>query len=426
MARASVLAKQLIPPSMSLGEEGANFLVSKFPQFNTLQDVYKALARAHCGFAISQPPAARSREKKIDMLLEQAFFPTGVELEGGLRLLSAIEMTTQARGNDLVEINQHYAQVSFNSQTHAYSLAQAQSFAPYRRWIVVCAPISMLVEKLLYALRSLLGPLHRHESVVRHYKYGDILQETADVKQIPLLIVQMPTRATESGLYFSVLNALIPFVGEASIEREGLRRRRLESYVPTLVRALLSLHVGAIAIVGMREIHAQPLNLPYFYAALEWLAASGIAIFLCTSPALLSLEDAGLSPLRHTTESPIIDDTYADADLPQLATHWWALLDRTEKPPDAMVHMISNVNAQRDLILMLYRQLNYDLNVRKQSVDKALKNLEARACWSHSRQIELWKMPVIPYKDSLIYRDWMPLSTPIARPPRESRRRHRS
>lgn len=418
MRKTSAVARLEKPTSIMLGEQRGNFLVSRFARFDTLNDVYRAIARAHCGETMAPPPEARSRVKRIEMALEQAFFPTGAELAGGLRVLSAIEMMTQARGNDFVEVNQHAARVSYNAQTETYSLAQAQKTAPYQCWLVICGPLSMLLEKLLYALRSLLGPFHRYDHVVRYDDRGVAVEMLpADFKQIPLLIVKMPIRPTESGLYFAVIDALTPFLDHDVIEREGIRRRRMDAYVPTLVRGLLSLHVGAIAIIGVRAVHAQAAHLPYFYAALEWLKASGIAIIFCTSPALPAMEESGLSPLRYATEDAILVDTYADDDLANLAKYWWALLERDEDTPFELVPILGQINAQRELVLMLFRQLHYELRVMKKRLKEALTDIVARACASRIRQMELWAMETVPYKDGLIYRDWLPLDTKIELPP---------
>lgn len=420
MEKINAVARYEGNASIILGEQRGNFLVSGFARFETAAAVYKAIARAHCGETIAPPPEARSRVKRIDMALEQAFFPTGSELAGGLRVLSAIEIMTQARGNDFVEVNQHAARVSYNVQTRTYSLAQAQKVAPYQRWLVICGPLSMLLERLLYALRSLLGPSRRYDYVVRYDARGaEVEKIPADIKQIPLLIVKMPIRPTEGGLYFAVIDALTPFLNRDVIDREGMRRRKMDAYVPTLVRGLLSLHVGAIAIIGMRAVHAQAASLPYFYAALEWLKASGIGVILCTSPALPAMEEAGLSPLRYATEDPIIVDTYADDDLANLVEHWWALLERKEAPPEELVPILGQINAQRELILMLFRQLNYELNVLKRPVKEALDSIVVRACATRARQIELWSMQTVPYKDGLVYRDWLPLDTVIESPPRK-------
>lgn len=418
MRKNTVVVRPDAPASIVLDHQGANFLVSKLECFETLDAVHKAIARAYCGDSIAPPKPARSRVKRIAMALEQAFFPTGTELEGGLRVLSAVEMMTQARGNDFVEVNQHAAQVSYNAQTETYSLAQAQNAAPYQRWLVICGPVSMLLEKLMYALRSLLGPYHRHDHVVRNDDRGAAAATIpADLKQIPLLIVKMPVRPTDSGLYFAVVDALTPFLRRDVLEKEGLRRRKMDAYVPTLVRGLLSLHVGAIAIIGMRAVHAQSANLPIFYAALGWLTASGIAVILCTSPALPAMEDSGLSPLLYATEDPILVDTYADDDLADLVKHWWALLERDEQAPSELVTIFGQINAQRELILMLFRQLHYELHVLKTRLKDALTGITARACASRRRQIELWGMVTVPYKAGLVYRDWLPLDTVIDRPP---------
>ncbi|WP_455286556.1 hypothetical protein [Cupriavidus necator] len=412
------------PAAAVFGVAGGNYLVSRLGSYETRNEVYKAIGHAYCGGELKRPPPARSRKTRISLALEDAFFPTGEELEGGERILAAIQMLTQARGNDFVEVNQNTARLCFNAQMQSYSLARAQHAAPVQWWLVICGPLSMLLHKLLYALRSVLGPIHCHDSVQRFNEQGEpIATIPTDLKQIPLLIVHMPVHPTERGLYFAVLDALAPFFWKTDIlEIAGLSRRRSEAFVPTLIKGLLNLHVGAIAIVGMRSVHAQAAQLPKFYAALEWLAACGIGVITQTSPFLPEMAKANMSPLLWATEPQVTVNRYHDDDLANVAKHWWALLERDEPVPTEIVPLLGNVCAQRELVLMLFKQLHYDLHVERRSIQSALKDIVARACATRARQIELWQMPMVPYADGLVYRDWLPQGTSIAEPERPNSR----
>ena len=398
----------------------ASFLVERLGTYPDFGAVCKAIATAYCGEHLTASPVARSRNMRIEMAMQDAFFPTGIELVAGLRILAATEMLTQARGNDFVEVNQHAALASFNALTQTYSLAEALKHSPARFCMVICGPLSMWLEKLMYALRSILGPIHRHHDVVHPDGQGGVVVMPSDLVQIPLLVVKMPVRVTEAGLYFAVLEALSPFVTNDLLHKEGLSRRKMESYVPTLVRGLLALHVGVIAIVGMRKAHLQATHLPQFYLALEWLKASGIGVGICTAPGMLAQKRGDLSPLCCATEAATFIDSYVDRDLANLALHWYALLERDEPQPPGLVEAIGAVHAQREAIFMIFRELHHRLDVERLSMEKATANIEADACAARKRQNELWEMEIVPYTDGQAYRDWLPFDTVIEelRPPR--------
>ncbi|UBM09394.1 hypothetical protein [Cupriavidus metallidurans] len=412
--RASVVVSKANP---------ASFLVERLGTYPSFDAVCKAIAAAYCGERLTAPPVARSRNTRIEMAMQDAFFPTGHELAAGLRILAAIEMLTQTRGNDFVEVNQHAALASFNVLTQTYSLAQALRRSPAQCCMVICGPLSMLLEKLMYALRSILGPIHRHHDVVHPDGQDGMVAMPSDLVQIPLLVVKMPVRTTEGGLYFAVLEALSPFVARDLLHKEGLSRRKLDSYVPTLVRGLLALHVGAIAIVGMRKAHLQAAHLPQFYLALEWLKASGIGVVICTAPGMLAQKRGDLSPLYCATEAATFVDSYDDRDLANLAQHWYALLERDEPQPSCLVEAIDAVHAQREAIFMIFRELHQRLHVERMSMAKATANIAADACAARKRQHELWDMDIVPYTDGHAYRDWLPFDTVIEEPPPPKTRR---
>ncbi|MGE8365100.1 hypothetical protein [Cupriavidus sp.] len=52
---------------------------------------------------------ARTRRLGIELASRAVFLPTGVDVETALHLPDEIEAQTQAKGNSLVQVNQHRA-----------------------------------------------------------------------------------------------------------------------------------------------------------------------------------------------------------------------------------------------------------------------------------------------------------------------------
>jgi hypothetical protein len=201
------------------------------------------------------------------------------------------------------------------------------------------------------------------------------------------------------------------------LHKEGLSRRKMESYVPTLVRGLLALHVGVIAIVGMRKAHLQATHLPQFYLALEWLKASGIGVV--GGPGHACPEARRSVPLCCATEAATFIDSYDDRDLANLALHWYALLERDEPQPQASWRPSARSMLSARPSSMIFRELHHRLDVERLSMEKATANIEADACAARKRQNER-EMEIVPYTDGQAYRDWLPFDTVIEelRPPR--------
>ncbi|MFC4422606.1 TniB family NTP-binding protein [Cupriavidus pampae] len=395
-----------------------SFLVQALPPAPaSLAKFVDRLSRAHCLAPDPAQPVARTRRLGIELALRAVFLPTGADVEIALHLLDEIEAQTQAKGNCLVQVNQHRTRAVYCAQFDSAALLTQINAAPDRRIWVVSAPQSMQADKLVYALRSLLGPVLQHDSVLEYDRGGCPIETPVRILQVPLLIVRMPSRPTERAFYFAILGAIDAVLGSSLLELESKGLRRKESYLEHALQLLAQLHTGALAVVGLNSHHATVWHFPEFAAAVARIAEAGIVVALFTTGALQ--QGAIGTMLRHLTPQATLEVAgYDRQDHRALAERYWAVLDRTEALPAQLEMLVSKAHGQRLFLQLLFSELNrrlHDPRYRGRHPSTVVDESLVTTAWRGVIQyLALWNRPDFEASEvTAALRDWLPLDIKV-------------
>jgi len=386
-----------------------SFLMQKLPALPAAPQAFaETLSRGRSVPDVGKEQCVQSEKIKVDIAIEEAFFPTAHEILAARELVTNIEHVTRAKGKSLIEVSQTHALVTRNSLFGTYDVRPANPDAAHRRVMTVCAPWSMEGYRLFYATRSLYRKAIPHEEVIEFNERGDLISTPVNITQIPLLIVRMPVRPGLRALCFSVLDAIDEATGSNVFYEEVRRQRSTAAWVINLRRWLSGLNIGTVAIVGMNSTHAKANGFPEFLAGLNEIVDTTGGLALSMSPALYhGIAETELDLLCPTP--PIQINGYAASDCDALARHCWALLGRPEPMPDAMVAAIRSTYGQRQWIKLVLRELNRRLTGRRKLPDELFTRLVDRACAGVAKQRGLWNGLEIDSATAARLRDWIPL-----------------
>lgn len=356
------------------------------------------------------PPVSRmTHMARIDEHILAAFFPTAEDIDVGLRVLAMVESTTFEKGRSLVEVNQNRALAIENAQLNMLELRPRRLEEPHKRVMVVTGPTSMMIHKVLYAARAYLGPIIRHDRIAELDTEGNCVDVPVRIFQVPLLLVQMPPLDSPSAFYFAVLQAIDQIANSQWVLWESRSRSRGGSHIQLLIRALSTLHVGAIAVVGINSTHAYATWLPQFLSAVAAIANSGIGVVLSTTSAVLHRKGMGSRLAMLSAEPPKEIVCYRPQHYQELAEHYWALLDRTEPRPTQLDHAIRAAKGQREWVKLIFCEMNRRLHgSRRSPMDKVVRESIDTACENLKPYLRLWRDEPLDYYEAAGARDWLP------------------
>ncbi|SOY70952.1 hypothetical protein [Cupriavidus taiwanensis] len=389
---------------------GKNFLTAALrPAPARLSEFVHDFCRVDTCERSDSPSSSLTHMARIDAEILGGFFPTGEDVDIGLRVLAMIESTTLEKGRSLVEINQNRALAIENAQLNMLELRPQRLGEPHKRVMVVTGPTSMMIHKVLYATRSYLGPLIRHDRIAELDTEGNCVDVPVRIFQAPLLLVEMPPLDSPSAFYFAVRQAIDQIAHSQWVLWESRSRSRGGSHIQLLIRALSTLHVGAIAVVGINSTHAYSSWLPHFLSAVAAIANSGIGVVLSTTPAVLHRKGMASRLAMMSPEPPTEIVCYQPDYYHPLAEHYWALLDRTEAMPEELDQVIRAAKGQREWVKLIFREINRRLHAsRKPLMDQVVRDAIATACENVKPYLQLWRDEPLDYYEAAAARDWIP------------------
>lgn len=357
--------------------------------------------------------------ERIDGDILAAFFPTAEDVDIGLRVLAMIESATFEKGRSLVEVNQSRALAIENAQLNMLQLRPERLEEPNKRVMIVSGPSSMMVHKVLYATRAYLGPLIRHDRIAELDTEGHCRDVPVRIFQAPLLVVRMPPLDSSTSFYFAVLEAIDEIAHSQWVLWESRSRSRGGSHIKMLIQALHTLHVGAIAVVGMDSAAVYSAYLPQFLSAVTAIANSGIAVVLSTTSALMRRKGM-VSRLAMLSPEPPKEVVCYPPDYDcQLAEHYWALLDRTEAMPAQLEEVIRKAKGQREWVKLTFREMNRRLQApSRPNMDRVVRDAIATACSNVESFLQLWRDEPLDYYEAAGAWDWLPIHVKVKPKPR--------
>lgn len=392
-----------------------SFLLNRLPPIGQPR---KALSQRLMDAAQLEPPAS-----VIDCLLPElqqlyalgrVFVPTLTELEVVERMLEMIWLATAAYGESLSEINRTYFRAVGWSGWGYKEVARSTAVHAIPQSLLVTAPCTMQVVKLLSAMQAMIGPFFEHKHVFERFPDGTICESSASIEQIGLLPVRMPERPFPADLYLNICDA-IDDVEDTQLYRSE-RFTNIRSHEAHLRQILAGLHVGMLAVYGIDRRHLSA-GLSSVWSLLHKIRDWGVPVAAFVTSAIvhspLVPEYCHLFP-GQCYEIPGLSPADARATIP----YYWSALGLDGEVPDALLKVATQCFGQREWIEATIAEFVRLMHTESRSVaDSALPQLylvNCRgaaavpfACWTHF--MSSGKRPLESLRAREL-RDWFPVA----------------
>ncbi|MBU68610.1 MAG: hypothetical protein CL858_24735 [Cupriavidus sp.] len=362
------------------------------------------------------PPMLRQR-----YALSRAFAPTAAELVVAERMLTMIWLATAAYGESLADINRTYLRaVGWGGWGHR-ELARSNAVHAIPQSMLVTAPCTMQVVKLLRAMQAMIGPFFEHKHVFERLADGSIHESPASIEQIGLLPVRMPERPYPADLYLNICDAIDDIEDTQLFRSERFTNIRAQE--GHLRQVLAGLHVGLLAVYGVNSHHLSA-GLTSVWGLLQKVRDWGVPVAVFATSAIVH------SPLTAAFCHLFPEQCYeisslGPADARATIAQYWSALGLTGEAPGEMFDVANQCFGQRDWIeAALTEYLSLLHNESRDAADRALSDLylvNCRgaaavpfACWKHftttgarplqslqARELRDW-FPVAMTKDSVL------------------------
>ncbi|QWC91307.1 hypothetical protein [Cupriavidus metallidurans] len=405
-----------LPPSRLFTDlTPRSFLLDRLP---TPDQPRKTLAARLIDAAQVEPPEAVSaclppwvRQRYA---LGRVFVPTAAEQEVAERMLTMIWLATAAYGESLAEINRTYLRaVGWDGWGHR-ELARSNATHAIPQSLLVSAPCTMQVAKLLRAMQAMIGPFFEHKHVFERLADGTIHETDASIEQIGLLPVRMPERPYPADLYLNICDA-IDDLEDTQLYRSE-RFTNLRAQEGHLRQVLAGLHVGLLAVYGVDSQHLST-GLTAVWGLLEKIRDWGVPVAVFVTSAILH------SPLTaaycHLFPEPCYEiPRLGPADARATIAQAWSALGLAGEVPGEMLDVARQCFGQRDWIeAALTEYLSLLHHESRAAADRALHDLHLVncrgaaavpfACWTHFTATHERPLQSLQARE---LRDWFPVA----------------
>jgi len=309
-------------------------------------------------FELAEPSEGNNREEAqkvsrflsaLDLALlrrRYTYCATGIEVCIALLLVREVWLTYASMGHTLAEYCREHAMrmalVHAADGTATVALPRPAS----GRAILICAPVTMRIEKLLVAVAKYLGRVHRHSTVKDFDTLENALVREIPVRiwQVPILVVSLEVMFTEKEMYIAFLRALDGVAGSTLAQEDKDHRYNWN----VLAQHLLNANVGLVAIHGLCRVH-RLCPVAQLWDRLLYLQRLGLSIGVCTTSAIEDLPRDG-AYRQLFIERPWQVGSLDLACSEKTARHYWDRLKTGRSMPSNLPWLVEELLGQREWI----------------------------------------------------------------------------